>query len=187
MASHGTITLSPISELYGRVVCDCDGERIGTVEEVFYTDRTRRIDWVAVQIGFLGSRRVVVPLHGAHRTTCGLVVAVDADVVRAAPTVDDVTVDEETERRLYEHYGISWRDGSGAASRAPCFGEPSPTPVVELSTWRARPAAPRYPSPAAARGMNSRSKGAPAGASEARTTVTRPRSSKMATRTSARS
>ena len=160
---------------------------MGTVEEVFYNDRTRRLDWVAVQIGFLGSRRVLVPLHGAHRTACGLVVAVDADVVRAAPTVNDIAVDEETERRLYEHYGISWRDGSGAASRGPCFGEPMTAAVVELASWRDRPARTHYASPAGARGRNSRSKGAPAGASEARTTVTRPRSSKIATRTSARS
>jgi len=39
--------------------------QVGDVDEVLYGARTRRLDWVAVQIGFLPSRRVLVPLQGA--------------------------------------------------------------------------------------------------------------------------
>lgn len=122
MRTYTEIALNPVSELFGRPVCDCSGERIGAVDEVFYNDRSRRLDWVAVQVGFLGSRRVLVPLHGAHVTSSGLLLTVEAELVRAAPTVDDIAVDEQTERELYEHYGLSWQDGSGAMSRAPRFG-----------------------------------------------------------------
>jgi hypothetical protein len=80
---------------------------------------------VALQIGFLPTRRVLVPLQGARLSPHGLVVAVDSDLVQCSPDVDDDVLTEDRERELYEHYGLA---PCGRRPRARRRGTPRANP-----------------------------------------------------------
>jgi uncharacterized protein (TIGR02271 family) len=91
--------------LQGRDVVDPDGEKIGTVAQVYLDDQTDEPTFVAVKGGLFGARQHFVPLHGASTSGSDLVVAVSKDIVKAAPSVDDAGhIDESEQTALYDYY-----------------------------------------------------------------------------------
>ena len=58
-----------------RAVYDDAGEKIGSVEEIFYDPATSRPEWVGIGTGLFGTKRVLVPVEGARVTEDGLMVA----------------------------------------------------------------------------------------------------------------
>src|SRR3712207_4570582 len=100
------MTIERFQQLHGSEVYDSNGERIGTVEELFLDRETRRPEWLGIGTGFLRSKRVLVPVVGATTEGSGVRVPYDADLVKDSPDVDDDEISEDTERRLYSHYGV---------------------------------------------------------------------------------
>src|SRR5918996_6574494 len=68
---------------------------------------TGQPEWAAVKTGLFGMKHTLVPLNGAQQLEDGVVrVPVDKDLVNDAPKVDPGDgLDEDEERRLWEHYG----------------------------------------------------------------------------------
>jgi sporulation protein YlmC with PRC-barrel domain len=91
----------------GRTVVDRDGEKIGTLREI-YLDDADRPAWASVHTALFGLRETFVPLHDARADEDRVQVPYDAEHVRAAPGADpDVQLPAEDEERLYRHYGAS--------------------------------------------------------------------------------
>jgi len=63
-------------QLEGLEVFTADGYRLGKVEEIYFVESTDASEWVAVRAGFLGMKRMLVPLEAGagrrHRAAAGL-------------------------------------------------------------------------------------------------------------------
>jgi uncharacterized protein (TIGR02271 family) len=92
-----------------REVVDSDGDRIGTVEELYYDRDSNEPGWIAVKTGLFGTKVSFVPLQGAAPSGERVRVAFVKAQIKDAPTMDpdgDLSLDEE--RRLYDHYGLGY-------------------------------------------------------------------------------
>jgi uncharacterized protein (TIGR02271 family) len=112
--------MTELTEAYdyrGRTLVDRDGEKIGTVDEV-YTDREGGgPEWALVHTGLLGTKKNFVPLRGASANGEDVRVTVDKQAVKDAPSVDpDQELSDAEERQLYQHYGVAF-DGDDDARR----------------------------------------------------------------------
>jgi len=95
-------------EWRGCEMVDRDGDKIGTIEEIYLDADTRRPEWAVVKTGLFGRGHKFVPLKGADREGDYVRARYDKGQVKDAPDLDlldgDLSVDEE--QRLYEYYGI---------------------------------------------------------------------------------
>jgi uncharacterized protein (TIGR02271 family) len=94
----------------GRPVYDAAGDKIGTVDEVFYDEDTQQPEWLGIGTGFFGMRRVLVPLSGAEQAEDGLRVPYSKDQVKDSPDIDSDEISQDTEQRLAQHYGVGYSE-----------------------------------------------------------------------------
>jgi uncharacterized protein (TIGR02271 family) len=110
-------TLQEVETWKGRTAVDADGDKIGSVEDVYLDRQSGEPEWLTVKTGLLGRRTSFVPVRDAQVSGDDVRVAYDKDTVKEAPNVDpDGELSPEEERSLYEHYGRSdygeWTDES---------------------------------------------------------------------------
>ena len=108
-------------DFHGRTLVDRDGEKIGTVDEVYNSQEGGTPEWALVHTGLFGTRKNFVPLRGASPGGGEVHVAVDRQAVKDSPSLEaDEQLSEAEERRLFEHYGIPYTAaGSTAAQGVP--------------------------------------------------------------------
>ena len=101
----------------GRTLVDRDGEKIGTVDEVYSDQDGGQPEWALVHTGLLGMNKSFVPLRGASHNGEDVRVTVDKQAVKDAPSVEaDQELSEAEERQLFEHYGVPYTtEGSTTA------------------------------------------------------------------------
>jgi hypothetical protein len=99
----------------GRTVRDRDGEKIGSLGDVYLDQETDRPAWGGVRTGLFGRGESLVPLDRVTAAEDGdLHVPFPRDLVKDAPRVDpDVALDHDEEARLYAYY-----DGGDAPAAA---------------------------------------------------------------------
>jgi len=129
-------TLADVQTWKGRKVVDPDGDKVGTIDEVFLDRQTGEPAWATVKTGLFGRKSSFVPLRGAELMEDGDIrIIVDKGLVKDAPQVDaDEDLTPEEERRLWEHYGLSdydeWQGEDRTAGLAGLEDEPAGTPGV---------------------------------------------------------
>jgi stress response protein YsnF len=101
--------------MQGAPVFDDASDRIGSVEEIFYDTQMNEPAWVGIGTGFLGTKRVLVPVEGARVEDDGVYVPYPKDKVKDSPDIDSDEIDRETENELYAYYGLT---GGGSATEA---------------------------------------------------------------------
>jgi len=98
---------------------DVNGDKIGSIKDIYFDDVTGRPEWIELKAGlFKGTR--LAPLTGAHidtdpgDTEDRLRLAFDKDRVKDAPDMNtgDDHLSSEQERELYSYYGFNWDDRS---------------------------------------------------------------------------
>ncbi|MFD5746271.1 DUF2382 domain-containing protein [Streptomyces sp. NPDC127033] len=105
------------SSLNGRSVYDRDGDKIGSIGQVYVGDRTGRPEWVTVRTGLFGMKESLVPLSGARRAGEDIHVPYAKDTVKEAPRLEaDEHLDPGQEKQLYHHYGLTGAGGIGTAA-----------------------------------------------------------------------
>jgi uncharacterized protein (TIGR02271 family) len=93
----------------GRTVRDRDGDKIGSVEEIYVDDQTGKPEWLAIRTGLFGTRQSLVPVEGARDEGGDILVAYAKQQVQDSPNVDpDGEISQEEEQRLYGHYGLDY-------------------------------------------------------------------------------
>jgi len=102
-----------LNEMRGATVYDLYGDKIGTVEEIYYDEMSRRPEWIGVGTGFFGAKRVLVPVEDASIRDDGIRVAYDKDHVKNSPHIDTDEIYGERERELYAHYKLRNRSTDG--------------------------------------------------------------------------
>ena len=102
-----------LDEMRGAPVYDRDGDKIGTVDELYYDSTSRTPEWIGVGTGFFGMKRVLVPVQGASLYEDGISVPYDKDHVKDSPEIDDEQLYGEREHELYRYYGRDTRASAG--------------------------------------------------------------------------
>ncbi len=105
----------------GRTLIDRDGEKVGTIDELYTDLEGGQPEWALVHTGLFGMKRSFVPIKEASASGEDVRVPVLKEQVKDAPKVDPQGVLSETEEReLFEHYGIAYTtEGSTTATRGP--------------------------------------------------------------------
>jgi uncharacterized protein (TIGR02271 family) len=86
-------------------VIGSDGDKIGSIGQLYADDDTGEPTWVTVKTGLFGTSQSFVPVEGAHSQGDDLVVPYTKEHVKDAPRVDvDGHLTPEEEDRLYTHY-----------------------------------------------------------------------------------
>jgi uncharacterized protein (TIGR02271 family) len=108
----------------GGNVIGSDGEKIGSIGQLYADDDTGEPTWVTVKTGLFGTSQSFVPVEGAHTQGEDLVVPFSKDHVKDAPRVDvdgHLTPDEED--RLYTYYERGARTYSDARDEVDFQGD----------------------------------------------------------------
>jgi uncharacterized protein (TIGR02271 family) len=119
--------LTTITDAYtwqGRDLLDSDGEKIGSIKEIYEDVRTGKPEWGLVTSGFFGTRSHFIPLAGAQPDGEAIRVNATKDQVKSAPSIEgEGQLSEDDERRLFEHYNVPYtNEGSVTAEGAPNGG-----------------------------------------------------------------
>jgi uncharacterized protein (TIGR02271 family) len=112
------IALHDPDSVRGATVRDRDGEKIGTVDELYFDEATDRPEWMTVRTGLFGMKTTFVPVEGAQPAgEDELRVPYEKDRVKDAPSIDpDHELSQSEEQQLYSFYGIAYgerRSSSG--------------------------------------------------------------------------
>ena len=91
----------------GSNVLDSEGNKIGSIGQLYLDDRTEDPSWATVKTGLFGTSESFVPLAEATVDGDDIRVPYTKDQVKDAPRVDpDGHLSETDEDRLFEHYGL---------------------------------------------------------------------------------
>ncbi len=102
-------TTQDVQTWKGQTLYGPDNDKIGEIADVYLDRQTGEPEWLAVKTGLFGSNLSFVPIREASNGGDGVTVPYDKAKVKDAPNVEaDGELSPEEERRLYEHYGVSW-------------------------------------------------------------------------------
>jgi uncharacterized protein (TIGR02271 family) len=117
-----------LEQLEGRPVIGADGQKIGTVADVYFDKDTRQPEWALVTTGMFGTKHSFVPITSASTTAEGLQVPFTKDQVKDAPRLDDDgELSQDEELLLSEHYGIRYSEAPSDSGLPEGGGAPAPT------------------------------------------------------------
>lgn len=98
-----------LDQLQNSTVFATDGDKIGSVGQVYLDDVTNEPTFVTVKTGLFGARETFVPLQQAQTTADGITVPFEKSFVKDAPNVDaDGSLTPEEEQRIYEYYSMEY-------------------------------------------------------------------------------
>jgi len=111
-------------DFHGRTLVDREGEKIGTVDELYMDQEGGQPEWALVSTGMFGMKRSFVPIKDASASGEDVRVPVLKEQVKDAPKVEaDGRLSEAEERKLFEHYGVPYTtEGSTTATGSPRAG-----------------------------------------------------------------
>ena len=103
-----------VQNVVGHTAYDSNGDKIGKVGHVYLDDETGQPEFASVNTGLFGMNETFVPIANASVDGDRLVVPFTKDQVKDAPNVDVDSghLDQSEERRLYEHYGMTYTERS---------------------------------------------------------------------------
>jgi uncharacterized protein (TIGR02271 family) len=105
--------MTQMTEAYdwrGREIVDADGDKVGTLEELFRDEDTEQPEWAVVRTGMFGTKLSFVPIQGAEPAGEDVRVPFSKAQIKDAPKIDDSDgqLSQQEEAQLYEHYGMSY-------------------------------------------------------------------------------
>src|SRR4051794_1779881 len=101
------ITQNDLARLDGTDVYGTDGDKIGSVGQVYVDAQSGDPAWVTVKTGLFGTKETFVPLQDADVTDGRITVAYAKNQVKDAPRIDaDGPLNHADEDHLYTYYGM---------------------------------------------------------------------------------
>ncbi|HEY0374998.1 MAG TPA: PRC-barrel domain-containing protein [Amnibacterium sp.] len=93
----------------GKDVVDSKGDKIGSMESIYYDTGADEASFAAVQVGLVGKHLVFAPLHGAVVGPGYVKVQVDKKMVRDSPSLGvDGELTRDQEAAVFAHYGLPY-------------------------------------------------------------------------------
>ena len=108
-----------IREWVGLSVLDQSGDKIGSLEAVYFDTSSDAAVFGTVKTGLPGmSRLTFVPLIDARVSPKAIRVMTDKKTAKAAPVIEtDGQLQSEDEPAIYAHYGLPYERGAGGERR----------------------------------------------------------------------
>ena len=103
-----TYGIEQLTEMRGANVYSADGDKIGSVEDVYVDEQTGQPEWLGLGQGLFGKKRILVPVQGAEPADDGLRVPYSKEQVNETPGFDAEQISQDEEARLYAHYGLEY-------------------------------------------------------------------------------
>jgi uncharacterized protein (TIGR02271 family) len=142
--------MTQMTEAYdwrGRQVIDSDGDKVGTLEELFRDEDTQEPEWAVIKTGMFGKKLSFVPLQGAAPAGEDVRVQFSNAQIKDSPRIDDSDgqLSQDEEARLYEHYGMSYSErrsdsglpeGNGGAGGRGAVGRDTSGPTTDDAMTR---------------------------------------------------
>ena len=105
-----------IEQLQNATVLDQDGDKIGSVGQIYLDDQTNEPTFATVKTGLFGNKESFVPLNQATESGSDLKVPYTKDYVHDAPKVDaDGHLTEQEQDEIYRYYKLDGGAASGTA------------------------------------------------------------------------
>ncbi|XVX19605.1 DUF2382 domain-containing protein [Actinomycetota bacterium] len=96
-----------LDRLYSATVVDENGEKVGSVSQIYLDDNTDQPRWATVNTGFFGTRSTFVPLDRADVSDDTIRVPFSKDFIKDAPNIDDDGhIDDAQQQELYNYYSV---------------------------------------------------------------------------------
>jgi uncharacterized protein (TIGR02271 family) len=106
-----TPTESAVAAWRGSNAVDGDGDKIGTIQEIYMDTETGKPEWLAVQTGMFGSKVSFIPIAEASETGGDVRVPYGKQQVKDAPNAEaDGELSQDEEADLYHHYGLDYSE-----------------------------------------------------------------------------
>jgi sporulation protein YlmC with PRC-barrel domain len=119
MTEHQDEARWSVAEWHGKPIVDCNGEKIGKLQDVYVDVETDEPQFATVKEGLLGRHLTFVPLAGIRIGPDALQVAVTKDQVRSAPNIamhgEELT--QAGESALYHHFELNYTPPSTESGR----------------------------------------------------------------------
>ena len=95
----------------GQDLYDNDGDKVGSIEEIYLDAETGEPEWALVNTGMFGTKSTFVPLQEATEDGGSLRVPYDKAQVKDAPKMEaDGQLSQDAEAELYRHYGLDYSE-----------------------------------------------------------------------------
>jgi uncharacterized protein (TIGR02271 family) len=99
-------TIAP-DQLFGYDVCTQDGDKIGSVDNVWVDDATDQTEFIGVKTGWLFGKTHVVPTAEASIGEDSITLPYSKDQIEGAPSFDaDAEISPDEEEQIYSYYGL---------------------------------------------------------------------------------
>jgi uncharacterized protein (TIGR02271 family) len=106
-----TLQKDRILQFRGETLADADGDKIGSIEEIYLDAETDAPEWALVNTGLFGTKSTFVPLRDASEADGTLRVPYEKATVKDAPRIDpDGQLSQSEESELYRHYGLEYSE-----------------------------------------------------------------------------
>jgi uncharacterized protein (TIGR02271 family) len=127
-------TLEDVQAWRGLKAVGIDGEKLGTIDEIYLDRRSGEPEWVTVSTGLFGARTSFVPIADADAVDEEVRLPYSKEQIKAAPNIDaDDALSAEEEQRLYAHYG---RDDHGEWDGRDATGDDLSGPTTDDAMTR---------------------------------------------------
>jgi hypothetical protein len=101
-----TLQKDEILRYRGETLHDRDGDKIGSIEEIYLDAETDQPEWALVHTGLFGTKRTFVPIGDATERDGTLVVPYGKGTVKDAPDIEaNGQLSKTEEAELHRHYG----------------------------------------------------------------------------------
>jgi uncharacterized protein (TIGR02271 family) len=101
----------------GRNLIDRDGDKVGSIGDIYLDEQSGRPEWLAVHTGLFGSKVSFVPTAEARADGDDVRVPYEKSHIKDSPNAEaDGHLSEDEEARLYRHYGVAYDDETVATT-----------------------------------------------------------------------
>ena len=104
-------TIDDVKAWQGQDVRGPDGEKLGSISDIYLDRETDQPEWVAIRTGLFGTKVSFAPLAHARQTGDGVQLPYTKDQIKDAPKADaDGELSQDEEAALYRHYGLDYSE-----------------------------------------------------------------------------
>jgi hypothetical protein len=110
MTEHQPDSEWNVAAWHGKMLIDCDGEKIGKLQDVYVDVETDEPQFGTVKEGLVGRHLTFVPLGGTKVGPDDLQVTVSRQQVKDAPNIEQhgEELSQADESALYHHYELNY-------------------------------------------------------------------------------
>jgi uncharacterized protein (TIGR02271 family) len=104
-------TIDDIKTWRGEQAHGRDGEKLGTIADIYLDRDTGEPEWAAIKTGLFGTKVSFAPLADATHSGDGVQLPYTKDQLKDAPTAEaDGELSQDEEAALYRHYGLDYSE-----------------------------------------------------------------------------